>query len=298
MKLLSKFIFLNLYIFSFVLTKAQTDSTDLFNLMNLSEETNYTTATFKTTRIINGHSIENQAMGVLDFRINHRFGDINGGAYEWFGLDQSNVKLCLDYGIIDRLMVGIGRTNVNKTVDGYLKFKILRQSTGKKKMPITLSYIAISDINTLKWQYPSRKNYFTSRLTFTHQLLIGRKFSKSTSLQISPTLVHRNLVELKKYKNDVFVIGVGGRQKINKRISVNAEYFYVFPKQISDEMKNSLCIGFDIETGGHVFQLHFTNSRGMTESQFITQTIGNWLKGDIRFGFNISRVFTVKERKH
>lgn len=285
------------FLFYSSLSFAQTDSSDLFSLMNNNEETNYTTATFKTTRIINGHSIENQANGVMDFRINHRFGDINGGSYEWFGLDQSNVKLCLDYSIIDQLMVGIGRTNVNKTVDGYLKFKILRQSSGKKKMPVTMSYLAATDVNTLKWQDPSRKNYFTSRLTFTHQLLIGRKFSKSTSLQISPTLVHRNLVELKKYKNDVFVIGVGGRQKLNKRISVNAEYYYVFPNQTADEMKNSLCIGFDIETGGHVFQLHFTNSRGMTESQFITQTTGDWLKGDIRFGFNISRVFTLNERK-
>jgi len=111
-----------------------------------------------------------------------------------------------------------------------------------------------------------------------------------------PTLIHRNLIDSLKYKNDVFAIGIGGRQKLTQRLSVNVEYYHVLPNQISDKYKNSLAVGFDIETGGHVFQLHFTNSRGMTESQVITQTLGDWLKGDIRFGFNISRVFTLKER--
>lgn len=278
------------------LSQAQTDTTDLFGLLGTSEETDYTTATFKTTRLMNGHSIENQAEGVLDFRINHRFGDMSGGAYEWFGLDQANVKIGLDYGVKNWLMIGWGRTNVDKTYDGFVKAKILRQSTGKKKMPITLTYLATSAITTLKWSEPNRKNYPSSRMAYTHQLLIARKFNSSTSLQVMPTLIHRNLIDSLKYKNDVFAIGIGGRQKLTQRVSVNVEYYHVLPNQISDKYKNSLAIGFDIETGGHVFQLHFTNSRGMTESQVITQTLGDWLKGDIRFGFNISRVFTLKER--
>lgn len=275
---------------------AQTDSTDLFSLLGDNEETNYTTATFKTTRLMNGHSIENQAEGVLDFRINHRFGDMSGGAYEWFGLDQANVKIGLDYGITPWLMVGWARTNVDKTYDGFIKAKILRQSTGKKKMPLSLSYVAASAITTLKWSEPNRKNYPSSRMAYTHQILIARKFSNATSLQIMPTLVHRNLIDSLKYKNDVFALGIGGRQKLTQRVSVNAEYYYVLPDQIAPQYKNSFSLGFDIETGGHVFQLHFTNSRGMTEPQVITQTLGQWLKGNIRFGFNISRVFTLKER--
>jgi opacity protein-like surface antigen len=276
---------------------AQTDSTDLMGLLGGTEETDYTTATFKTTRLLNGHSIENQAEGVLDFRINHRFGNLNGGTYEWFGLDQANVKICFDYGVTPWLMVGLGHTNVDKTYDGFVKAKLLRQSTGKRKMPVSATYVATSAVTTLKWSDPNRKNYISSRYAYTHQLLIARKFSNATSLQLMPTLVHRNLIDSSKYKNDVIVLGIGGRQKLTQRMSVNLEYYYVLPNQISPIYNNSFSLGFDIETGGHVFQLTFTNSRGMTDPQFITQTVGDWLKGDVRFGFNISRVFTLKERR-
>ncbi len=278
------------------LVNAQTDTSDLMSLIGDNEQTDYATATFKTTRLMNGHSIENQAAGVLDFRINHRFGNLNGGTYEWFGLDQANVKIGFDYGVLPWLMVGVGHTNVDKTYDGFVKAKILRQSTGKKKMPISLTYVASSAVTTLKWNN-SRNNYVSSRYSYTHQLLIARKFSNATSLQIMPTLVHRNLIDLLKYKNDVYAIGVGGRQKLTQRMSINAEYYYVLPNQINPMYDNSFSLGFDIETGGHVFQLAFTNSRGMTDPQFITQTQGKWLKGDVRFGFNVSRVFTVRERK-
>ncbi len=245
---------------------------------------------------MNGHSVENQAEGVLDFRINHRFGNINGGTYEWFGLDQANVKIGFDYGVLPWLMVGLGHTNVDKTYDGFVKAKLLRQSSGKVKMPLSLTYVATSAVTTLKWQNPDRKNYASSRWAYVHQLLIARKFSNSTSIQLMPTLVHRNLIDSSKYKNDVLAIGIGGRQKLTRRVSINAEYYYVLPDQINPTYSNSFSLGFDIETGGHVFQLSFTNSRGMTDPQFITQTLGEWLKGDIRFGFNISRVFTLRER--
>ncbi len=291
-----QFIFVALALIPSLL-KAQTDTTDLFGLLGNSDETNYTTATFKTTRLMNGHSIENQAAGVLDFRINHRFGNLNGGAYEWFGLDQSNVKIGFDYGVLPWLMVGVGHTNVDKTYDGFVKAKLLRQSTGKKRMPITMTYVASSAVTTLKWTNPNRNNYISSRYAYTNQLLIARKFSNATSIQIMPTLVHQNLIDSLKYKNDVFVIGIGGRQKLTQRMSINAEYYYVLPNQIKPIYDNSFSLGFDIETGGHVFQITCTNSRGMTDPQFLTQTVGKWLKGDIRLGFNISRVFTVRERK-
>ncbi len=278
-------------------TLAQTDTMDLLLLLNSSEERNFTIATFKTTRLMNGHSVENQAAGVLDFRINHRFGNLNGGTYEWFGLDQANVKVGFDYGVLPWLMVGLGHTNVDKTYDGFLKAKVLRQSSGKKTCPISMTYVASSAVTTLKWQYPTRKNYSSSRYFYTHQLIVARKFNTSTSVQIAPTLVHRNLIDSIKYKNDVFALGIGGRQKLTPRVSVNAEYYYVLRNQISATYDQSFSLGFDIETGGHVFQLHFTNSRGMTDPQFITQTTGKWLKGDVRFGFNVSRVFTLKERK-
>ncbi len=258
--------------------------------------TDYTIATFKSTRVINGHSVENVAGGVMDFRISHRFGQLDQGFYDMFGLDVATMRLGFEYGINDRLMVGLGRSTYEKTYDGFVKYKLLRQSTGKKNMPITASYMGATTVNTLKWVDPTRENYFTSRLNYVHQLLIGRKFSSSTSLQLSPTLVHRNLVSKSIYKNDVFAIGIGGRQKINNRISLNAEYFYVLPNQIDPAYKNSLSLGFDVETGGHVFQLHFTNSTPQIEKGFIAETTGSWLKKGIHFGFNISRVFTVGNR--
>lgn len=257
----------------------------------------YTKASFKATRVINSHSLENVAEGVLDFKILHRFGFINGGAYEFFGLDQATMRLGLEYGITDRLTIGAGRSTVEKALDGFVKYKILRQSTGAKNMPITLSYAAGLSANMLKWPDPNRKNYTSSRFAYYHQIIAGRKFSESFTLQLMPTLVHRNLVRTMQEKNDVFALGVAGRQKLTRRMSLNAEYFYVLPDQIHPDFSNSLSIGFDIETGGHVFQLHFTNSTPLNEKGVITETRGKWGKGDIHFGFNISRVFTIKDRR-
>ncbi|MFM2359199.1 MAG: hypothetical protein RLY16_1192 [Bacteroidota bacterium] len=254
---------------------------------------NYTTATFKTTRLINGHSVENVGKGVLDFRLSHRFGTLNKGAYEMFGLDNASMRMGFDYGLTNRLMIGVGRSTYEKTIDAFFKIKLLAQSTGKRNMPITLSYVPTIAIKTLKWANPDQKNYFSSRLFYSHQLIIGRKFNEGTSLQLMPTLVHRNLVDSFYQSNNIFSIGIGGRQKLSKRISINFEYYYVIPKYKLPNTTNCLSIGFDIETGGHVFQLHFTNSKGMHERAFISETNGKWEKGDILFGFNLSRVFTI-----
>lgn len=268
---------------------------DLLSLLGEEEETtDYTTASFKTSRVINAHSLENAAKGVLDLKISHRFGFLNTGAYELFGLDGATMRFGFDYGINDRLMVGWGRSTVEKAYDGFVKYKILRQSTGKQNMPITLAWLSTTSVNTLRWQNPDRPNYFTSRLSYTHQIIVGRKFSEALTVQFMPTVVHRNLVKTAAESNDVYSLGVAFRQKINKRIAINGEYFYVLPNQLANGYVNSLSLGFDIETGGHVFQLHFTNSTAMTEKGFITETSGNWLNGDIHFGFNVSRVFTIK----
>jgi len=275
---------------------AQDDGGSLLDLLGEEETTNYATASFKSTRIINSSSIENVSEGVLDFRISHRFGRVNSGVQEFFGLDAATIRLGLDYGITDRLMVGIGRSTVQKAVDGFVKYKLLRQSTGKKNMPITLSLYSSMMINWQDWPEPERENYFTSRLTYTYQVLIGRKFSKSTSLMLMPTMVHRNLVDNTSIANDVYAIGIGGRQKITSRLAITAEYYYVLPDQIEEIYTNSLSVGVDIETGGHVFQLHMTNSLGMMDKQYITETTGEWGAGDIHIGFNISRVFTIKDR--
>jgi hypothetical protein len=261
--------------------------------LNTNNERNYTTATFKTTRLVNGHTNEQDAAGVLDFRIGHRFGAFNTGVYNFFGLDQATMRMALEYGINNWLMVGGGRSTYQKTYDGFAKAKLFRQQTGKKNFPISVNYLIAMAVKTLKFTNPENKNYYTSNFFYTHQLIIARKFSESFSLQLAPTLVHRNLVEKLTDKHDIFAVGIGGRMKLTKRACVNVEYYYQVNKP--RDVVNSLAIAFDIETGGHVFQLTFTNAAAMIEHAFITQTTGKWSKGDIIGGFNLSRVFTLKD---
>jgi hypothetical protein len=249
-------------------------------------------AGFKTTRVMNGHSFENVAKGVLDFKINHRFGTLNGGFYDLFGLDQAYQKMSFDYGVSDRFMVGVGRASFGKVYDAFGKYKILWQ-TSDNKMPVSLLYYTSINVKTLKWQDPNRENYFSSRLAYTHQLILGRKFNENFSMQLSPTLVHRNLVATKAEKNDVFALGFSGRQKLSNRLAFTWEYFFVPKGQLASNFKNSLSLGFDIETGGHVFQVHFTNSTSMVDQGFICETTNSWGNGGVHFGFNVSRVFNV-----
>jgi hypothetical protein len=274
---------------------------DLMNILNQNtpSETNYTTATFKSTRIMNGHSIERMPAGQLDVRISHRFGTLNSGGYNFFGLDQSNIHLGLEYGITNWLMIGVGRSEFEKTFDGFAKFSILRQSTGAKEMPVSVSVLTSVALKTLKFPDQTRTNYFTSRLAYVAQVLVARKINEIFSVQLTPSYLHRNLVATELDPNDIWAMGAGARLKITKRISLNGEYYYIAnPKTyLSQQIYNPLSVGFDIETGGHVFQLFFTNSLGMTEKQFIGGTTGQWKKGDVHFGFNISRVFTLKKNK-
>lgn len=253
--------------------------------------TDYTTATFKTNRVVNGHSIETVAKREFDFKISHRFGFVSGGFYDLFGLDQATMRMGGDFGITDNINIGIGRSNEGKTYDGFVKYKFLKQSTGAKKMPISAAWISHMGINTLKWAQPDRENYFSSRLHYTHQLLVARKISHGLSIQLSPTLVHKNLVDSASRSNDILSLGIGVRQKLTNRVSVNGEYFLLLPNQLESDKTNALSLGFDIETGGHVFQLFFTNAAAPFEKGFITDTKAKWLDGDIRFGFNIARVF-------
>ncbi|MEO7174189.1 MAG: DUF5777 family beta-barrel protein [Saprospiraceae bacterium] len=292
-----------LFILSFFALNVMAQEEDLLSSLGEEETTNYATASFKTNRVINSHSLENTAAGVMDFKISHRFGSLNLShpgmiLNDFFGIDNAlNVRIGFDYGLTNRLQIGIGRSSFGKSVDAYGKIKLLRQSKGKRNMPITASLFSSIYVSTLKWQFPDRENFFSSRLSFCNQLILGRKFSDNFSLQFMPSMVHRNLVPSPELENTVYAIGGACRQKLTKRMAINVEYYYVFPDQISPDLQNSLAIGIDIETGGHVFQLQFTNSSSMTEPGFITQTTDDFFKGDIHFGFNISRVFTLKKPK-
>ncbi len=275
---------------------------DLDALLNAETKptVDFASATFKSTRIINGHSIEQMKNKQLEFRISHRFGTLNNGAYGLWGLDQSVIHFSLEYGLKDWLMLGAGRGSLNKTYDSFAKFRLLRQSSGANWMPVSLSYFTSVELISLK--FPERpagtSNYFSSRLAYVNQLLIARKFNENLSVQITPTYIHRNLVKTELDQNDIFALGGGARYKLSKRLSVNAEYYYTYnpnSKFLEPRTYNALSVGVDIETGGHVFQIMLTNSQGMREGSFIPQTTGNWLDGDIHLGFNISRVFAFNK---
>lgn len=276
------------------------DSTDLLNLVGHDQpKKEYVYNAFKSPRVIMSHSMEMLRPGVLDFRILHRFGRVNGGAYEFFGLDgPANVRLGLDYGFTDNLMIGIGRSTFNKELDGFIKYRLIHQAKGPGALPFSLVAIAGSTLTTLKWNDPTRQNYFTSRVAYYGQAIIGRKFSEAVTLQLIPSVLHRNLVPTVNDPNDLFAVGVGGRIKLSRRISLNADYHYIVNPNPANPYYNPLSIGFDIETGGHVFQLHFTNSKGMNERAFLGATEYSWGKGDIFFGFNISRQFQIAKKKH
>lgn len=276
---------------------------DLMAMLEAEQEpvVNYAFATFKTTRIVSGHSVETNGEGVMQFLIGHRFGRVNAGWRDLFGLDNATIRIGLDYGITDDLNIGFGRSSFTKAWDGFIKYRFLKQKSGAKKFPFTATAIASMMIRSDDWPVPTRENYITSRFYYTYQLLIARKFGEWVSLQIMPTVVHRNLVATAADNNTVFSMGFGTSVRLTGSLRFNMEYVWVIPGQIAspvagEPVRDSFSMGVDLETGGHVFQLHFTNARGMHEKFLASETSGRWLDGDIHFGFNVSRVFTLYDR--
>jgi len=302
-----KSIFYLFFMLLFAEALSAQDSSSLLKMLNDSMVVNtkpfYTRGTFKATRIINTQTVEAPAAGALSVIIQHRFGQLNSGSYNFFGLDNATLRLGLDYGITDRLAVGIGRCSLLKTYDGYVKYKLLRQTDGSNQMPVTIS--ALGTINYLTFKpvagptgsdltYTNLST--TERISYTTQLLIARKFSRNFSAQLTPTYLHYNHADSAD-KNNIFALAIGGRMKITKRMSINVEYNYLPSGQIaSTTVHDSFSLGWDIETGGHVFQLVFSNSQSMLETQYIAKTAGSWGKGDIYFGFNISRNFNITKK--
>jgi len=249
------------------------------------------TATFKGTRILNGHSIENRKDKELEFLISHRFGRVNLGFDELFGLDQSNIRFALEYGLNDDITIGLGRSSYEKTYDSFMKYSLLKQKKGAHSFPFAVSLFGSVAVKTLKDFDPSDKRTFSESLFYVGQVLIARKVNSSFSFQLTPTYVHRNTVRINEDPHDIFALGLGTRIKLNKRVSFNSEYYFAMDESKSINARNSLAFGVDIETGGHVFQLILSNAITMIEKSFITETTDDFFAGDIHFGFNISRTF-------
>lgn len=254
-------------------------------------------ATFKGTHIINSQSVETPGAGTLAFLIQHRFGTLNSGAYNFFGLDQAVLRLSFEYGLTPRLAVGVGRSSQEKTFDGFVKYRALRQTTGARAVPVSVTLFASSAVTTLKFADPTTDRSLGSRVAYAYQALIARKFSPNLSAQLMPTLIHRNYVATPAEQNDVYALGAGLRQKLTKRTALTADYYYLLPGYTARNFRNALGLGVDIETGGHVFQLHVTNSQGMTEKFFVPETTGNFFQGDLYFGFLVARNFTVRPQR-
>lgn len=256
-------------------------------------------ATFKGNRLINHHTVETPGKRALDFRIAHRFDDMSKGIENFFGLDgPASILLSFDYGITDRLAIGIGRTNLQKMAHGFVKYKLLSQTQGDV-FPnfVTVTLIsqcnAITEIDRLKTvnQF-DRFERLENRLSFFNQLAIARKFNEKLSLQLSPMLVHHNLVELNADGNSIAALGFSGRYKLSKRMAVTAEYSATLNEYSANQKYyNPISFGVDIETGGHVFQMFFSNAFGINEAQFVPYTTHDWAKREFRLGFNVSRVF-------
>ncbi len=251
-------------------------------------------SSFKGTRVVNAQSLELPRPKILQFMIQHRFGSIENGFYDLFGMDYATIRFDFNYGLTERLSFGVGRSSLDKIYDIFVKTKLLRQSSGTRSFPVSVLLYSDIGIDTKRKSEndPAVKDEYLNRLLYVNQLIIGRKFNRSLSLEILPTLIHRNLVPTNQDDHDLVSIGIAGRYKLSNRISVNADYFIPLGDR-SEDYQNSVAIGVDYETGGHVFQVMIANSQGPYEYTFIENARGNFSTGVLYLGFNISRAFTL-----
>lgn len=284
-------------------TEGSVDNESMEEESYAEDDTNRVESTFHSTRIINGHSVETLRKGVLEFRVEHRFGDIagdDGGVQTMYGFDNSSdIRLALEYGITDQLMVGFGRSKgtgnpYRSLLDGFVKYRIFYQE--KDGFPFSLtanasttySYMKASDdISQVshfgKWEY---------RLAYATQLNIARKFGDKVSLALIPSLIHRNYV-LQEDVNTLFALGGAIRFAITPTVAVLVEYYHCIQNEtVRTTNKNSLGIAFEWITFGHNFTVNITNSKGFGETQFIPYTFEDWAKGQFRLGFCIGRKFS------
>jgi hypothetical protein len=258
------------------------------------QDKEYVQGLFRGTHVINGQSAETQGAGELDFYIGHRFGAFNLGFYEWFGLDQASMRTEFAYGITDWLSVGVGRTTNSKEYDSFLKVRILRQSN---VMPISMTYNGGFYVSGVAPD-PNVPLLFRHRLSFSNQLLIAKKINDRLSLQVMPTHVHINLVENIIDPNDLFSVGMGGKIQVTNNLALTCEYYFTPDAFLLTGNTRPLSFGLDINTGNHVFQLHFTNTMGMQEKAIIGNTTGSWVNRDIMFGFNMVRTFKLRGTRY
>jgi hypothetical protein len=289
-------------------TIAMAQETDLFGL--LDEETSGSTvgaskvvyATFKGTQLINAATNETPGKGVLQYVIAHRFGSFGDEyLYNFFGLDNAQIRMQTDYGVTDRLNIGAGRSSFLKVADGFIKYQLLQQQTGARNIPFSATLL--SSLHYRNAKYSDGVEHFTSdRLSFMHQAIIARKWNRQLSTLISPSIVHFNLVPTSNDPNTTAHLTLGGRYKFTNRIALTAETTlmsnnsYGVPNESREvRLTIPMAIGVDVETGGHVFQFHLSNTQSMNAPYWMAQNTNDIRNGGLCLGFNISRVFTIRE---
>jgi hypothetical protein len=270
---------------------------DLFDLLDIKDTQQITYATFKGTQLINAATNETPGEGVLQYVIAHRFGSFNDDyLYNFFGLDNAQIRMQLDYGVTDKLNVGIGRSSFLKVADGFIKYKLLQQQTGAKNVPVSLTLN--SSINYRNARYTDGiDHYLTDRFSYMHQAIIARKWNRKLSTLVSPSIVHFNLVPTAQDPNTTAHLTLGGRYKITNRMALTGESTLLSNRELSsgERFTAPIALGVDIETGGHVFQLHISNTRAMNAPYWMARNPYSISNGGLFLGFNISRVFTVKK---
>lgn len=247
------------------------------------------TSAFKGLKIVDIESTKLAAKKDFYFVIAHRFGSIKGGIDEFFGLDTSSIRFSLIYGFTDWFNLGVSRSSYNKVYDIAAKYRFIQQTDGG--FPLTVVGFSSLAINTGFDEDQFTDFEFKHRLTYLTEVLISRKINDKLSLQVVPIIFHENFVENDMQENTQYALGGGGRYKLSKYVTFNIDYAYHFNRASNSIYRNPLSIGVDIETGGHVFQLHLTNAQPMYDAGFLTNAAGDWSEGDIYFGFNLSRVF-------
>ncbi len=280
------YIFFILFVFGFNMIYAQEDL--LQELEQETEEEKFNIPAFKAMKIGNLQSTKVAAKGDFYLYVSHRFGTLKDGLSTFFGFDNANTKIQLVYGVFNQVQLGISRESLRKTYAGSAKIGLLNQS---EKFPLNLVAYGTININTAlqKDRFPLLK--FGDRLSYASQLLISRRVTKKLSLELAPSFVRQNLVLEPFQDHNQYALGAGGRLKISKRISMNLDYVYNFSRASKSIYNNPLTIGLDIETGGHVFQLLFSNAQSTNEPGFISNAEGDWNDGNVFFGFNVVRVF-------
>lgn len=278
-----------LYLLIFLIPTILFAQDDLLSEIDNETETDFKTAAFKGLKIVNFESTKMVSKKELYFVVSHRFGSVETGFKDFFGLDQAVTRLNLIYGISDGINIGFSRSSFRKIYESSLKMRLLREKKGGFPFTVVSSSNILINTSLDEEILPLLK--FKNRLGYTTQLLISKKVNTNFSIQLMPTFFHDNYVDVDEQDNSQYVIGFGGRHKLTKRWSVNFDYGLHLNRAETSPFNNPLSIGFDLETGGHVFQLHFTNAQPMNTNGFLGQGTGDWGDGDIFFGFNLSRVF-------